>query len=363
MLLMRYMILWTLVLVGQSLLAQTERKTYAYTIGASVSKGFIIKQNESVAHLAVSHPQVMSVYVNKHTFGKKYCEQLYYYPDTGFSLSYFNYFNPVLGKSVALSTYIAIPVTRLNHSEVSFKIGTGLAYHTRPHHPTYNNSNTAIGTPLSFSLLGSLRYVRQISDVWESGLSLSLTHFSNGAFSKPNAGINVPTIDVEVSRKIKPTSSEKVNWANQSKKFEGIYYFLGVSSGLKELDYGEDKFSFLNMHFQASRRFNAISAIHLGLDAFFDNALKAFIEKEVKDTKPDYRRAGLVAGHEFFYDRLSLVTQLGIYIYRPFKGFSSSVYQRYGLRYTWTDHLITYANLKTHGGRADFVEWGLGVKF
>lgn len=363
MLLIRYLVLSTLMFISQSLLAQTEQKSYAYSLGASVYKGFIISHNENVAHLAISHPKGISIFVNKHTFGKKYYEQVYQYPDIGLSLSYFNYSNPVLDKSFALSTYLALPVAHFDHSQLAFKIGTGLAYHTNPHHPTYNNSNIALGTPITFTLLTSFKYARQISNVWWGGLSLSLTHFSNGAFSKPNAGLNIPTIDIEVSRKIIPVTTERVHWTNQSKQYRGLSYFLGVSTGLKELDYGEDKFTFFNLHFQASKRFNAISAVNLGLDAFFDNALKTFIEEELIDTKPDYRRVAMVAGHELFYGRLSMLTQFGAYIYRPFKGFSGSVYQRYGLRYAWTDHLITSVNLKTHAGRAEFVEWGLGVKF
>lgn len=359
----RCLILWSMFLVSQTLSAQTEPKAYAYSLGTSVYKGFIMKHDASIGHLAVSHPQGISLFVNKHTFGKKYCEQVYHYPDIGLAFGYFNYANPILGKSFALSTYLALPVKRFNHSELSFKIGTGIAYHTHPHHPTYNNNNIALGTPITFSMLTSFKYARQLSDVWWGGLSLSLTHFSNGAYSKPNSGINVSTIDFEVSRKIKPVFTERASWTSQSRQYQGIYYYLGASSGLKEIEYGGDKFTFFNLYFQGSKRFNAISAINLGLDAFFDNALKAYIKEEIKDANPDYRRVGVIIGHELFYERLSLLTQIGAYVYRPFKGIYGSLYQRYGLRYMLTDHLVASVCLKTHGGQAEFIEWGFGVKF
>lgn len=361
--LLRYVILLSLVLAGLDLRGQTEPEAYAYTLGANVYKGFIMKHNASVGHLAVSHPQGISLFINKHTFGKKYFEQVYYYPDIGLALDYFDYANPVLGKSFALSAYFALPVARFHHSKLSFKIGTGIAYHTNPHHPTYNNSNIALGSPFTLSMLTGFKYIRQFSNVWQGGLSLSLTHFSNGAYSKPNSGINIPTIDLEVSRKIKPISVERVRWNAQDKQYQGIYYYLGGSSGMKELEYGGDKFTFFNLHLQASRRFNAISAINLGVDAFFDNALKAYIQEEIIDTDPDYRRVGIVAGHELFYERLSLLTQIGTYIYRPFKGIYSSTYQRYGLRYALTNVLSVSMNLKAHAGQAEFIEWGVGFNF
>lgn len=361
--LVRYATIWALFLLSQALSGQNLPKSYAYTLGANFSKGFILKHSHRIGRLAISHPQAISIFVNKHTFGKKYCEQVYFYPDIGLAIDYFDYANPVLGKSFALSTYFALPVARFHHSKLSFKIGTGIAYHTNPHHPTYNNSNIALGTPLTLSMLTGFKYIRQFSNVWQGGLSLSLTHFSNGAYSKPNTGINIPTIDLEVSRKIKPVSTERVSWNAQKKQYQETYYYLGASSGMKELEYGGDKFSFFNLHFQASRRFNAISAINLGVDAFFDNALKAYIQEEIRDTDPDYRRVGIVAGHELFYERLSLLTQIGTYIYRPFKGIYGSFYQRYGLRYALTKHLITSVCLKAHAGQAEFIEWGLGLKF
>ncbi len=354
---------WVIFLVSQCLMAQTPPKSYAYTLGAKVYKGLIMKHNANIGHLAVSHPQGISLYLNKHTFGKKFCEQVFHYPSIGIGVSYFDYLNPVLGKSLTLTTYLDVPFIQMDKSFVTFKLATGLAYHTHPHHQTYNNTNIALGTRVTYAMVASFRFMRQITEVWESGLALSLTHFSNGAFSKPNAGINIPTLELEMARKIKPVSLEKTIWDQPEYLKSAYFYYLGVSTGLKEIEYGGDRYSFINLHFLASKRFSAVNALNLGLDAFVDYALKAHIHEEITEGQPDFKRVGFVVGHELFYDRLSLLTQIGTYFYRPYKGVYGSLYQRYGLRYALTNRLISSINLKVHGGQAEMVEWGLGLQF
>ena len=60
-----------------------------------------------------------------------------------------------------------------------------------------------------------------------------------------------------------------------------------------------------------------------------------FPEKAPIDPNVDYKRIGLFVGHELFINRLSIETQLGYYVYKPFK-YEVSVYQRLALKYYLT---------------------------
>ena len=68
-----------------------------------------------------------------------------------------------------------------------------------------------------------------------------------------------------------------------------------------------------------------VSAIQLGVDVFFSKFLEeliyyksvSFPEENVSGDE-DYERVGLFAGHELFINKMSVVTQLGYYIYYPF---------------------------------------------
>ena len=87
------------------------------------------------------------------------------------------------------------------------------------------------------------------------------------------------------------------------------------------------------------------------------------IRQRFAGDRPDYRRLGLAVGHELFYHRVSVLAQVGVYLYRPYQELYKPVYQRLGLRYALTKHLLSNFTLKVHGGRAELMEFGLGVKF
>src|SRR5690606_2333792 len=130
------------------------------------------------------------------------------------------------------------------------------------------------------------------------------------------------------------------------------------ASGIKEIDpIGGKKYSFLTFSLLASRQTSLTNSFALGVDLFYSFATKEEIEidRELNGEKPDFKRIGLVAGHELHLGRVSFITQLGAYIYRPYKS-DKPVYQRYGFKYIFHDRLFGGVFLKTHYGKADAVE-------
>jgi len=116
------------------------------------------------------------------------------------------------------------------------------------------------------------------------------------------------------------------------------------------------------------KRLGRKSALQLGADLFFSNFLKeliafqsvSFPELQVAaDT--DYKRLGVFAGHELFINKMSIVTQLGYYIYYPFD-FEGRVYNRIGLKRYFGEKWFGAITLKSHAAKAEAVEFGLGVR-
>ncbi|MDX1701735.1 MAG: hypothetical protein R3250_14000, partial [Melioribacteraceae bacterium] len=83
-------------------------------------------------------------------------------------------------------------------------------------------------------------------------------------------------------------------------------------------------------------------------------------ESNVKGDE-DYRRIGIVAGHELFINRLSLLTQLGYYAYYPYE-FEGRTYFRVGLKRYFGEKLFGAVTLKSHGAKAEAVEFGIGIR-
>jgi hypothetical protein len=55
------------------------------------------------------------------------------------------------------------------------------------------------------------------------------------------------------------------------------------------------------------------------------------------------------------------VTQLGYYVYYPFD-FEGQVYNRVGLKRYFNDKVFAAITLKSHGAKAEAVEFGLGLR-
>ena len=75
----------------------------------------------------------------------------------------------------------------------------------------------------------------------------------------------------------------------------------------------------------------------------------------------DYKRVGLFIGHELFINKLSVVTQLGYYVYYPYD-FETRTYIRVGLKYYVYKKWFASLALKSHGARAEAVELGIGIR-
>ena len=60
-------------------------------------------------------------------------------------------------------------------------------------------------------------------------------------------------------------------------------------------------------------------------------------------------------------NKISVITQLGYYIYYPFD-FEGQVYNRVGLKRYFGDKWFAAVTLKSHGAKAEAVELGVGIR-
>ena len=344
--------------------AFSQATEHTYTIGANVYQAVVLTPSEAVAQFAGTRPIGFEVFVHQNTYGYSYWEQRYHHPDIGFSLTYTDYLNPVLGESIGSTLYMNIPIVRHRRAELTVGLGTGLGFHTRPYRPPLEAGNVLLGTPITLTMRSQLNYTRRLSTRWQATLSAKLVHYSNAAYSRPNRGVNMPMVNLGVSRRL---GDEVPAYAAASDvtapAYRRISYYLGISTGLKTLEIEEGRHGFANIHAYTTLRFSPISGLTGGIDVFLDNATREHIRQRFTSDRPDHRRVGLTVGHELFYHRVSVLTQLGVYLYRPYRDLYLPIYQRIGLRYALTKHLLGNFTLKVHGGRAELVEFGLGVRF
>ncbi|HLT52403.1 MAG TPA: acyloxyacyl hydrolase [Flavobacteriaceae bacterium] len=345
----------------------SQEKTTSSTFDVNYFHGNIALHNTDILHLIQGHPEGVILSWNKKTFGDEAWQQRYNYPDYGLSFAYQDLKNEVLGNNVSLYAHYNFYFLNRN---LMFRIGQGLAYTTNPYDKVENHKNIAFGSRFMSSTYVMLNYKKErLFDRFGLQAGLSLIHYSNANVKAPNTSINSITLNVGVVYNLEDETPEYLSDTLNEKFTEPIKLNVAFRSGINESDViGSGQFPFYVLSAYADKRLSAVSAIQIGTEVFHSNFLKeliyynavAFPERNIdKDT--DFKRAGVFVGHELFVNKMSLETQLGYYYYYPFD-FEGRTYFRVGLKRYFGNTLFGALTLKSHGAKAEAVEFGIGVR-
>lgn len=341
--------------------ASQDRNPWSY--GMNGYYGALFRYKSGLPPLSFTNTTGVEVYANQHTLGNKPWEVKYRYPQIGFAFSYYNYGVPdELGEAFSLTTYLDNTLIQGPKNSLRFNVGTGIVYSTRIYKPETNEGNKAIGNPLAFVLRATLRYEFPLSHLIYMNANLAFRHFSNGGLNKPNNGMNFPMLGLGLRYQPREVVRKPVSEEVLPEPDKRIHLNLRVGAGVKEVLLEDEKHSVYNVSVYASKKLSRTNALLIGADGFYDSALREEfinVSRPVPDGELDARMAGLTVGHELQFNRLSLVVQVGRYIYQPLELFPD-YYQRYGLKYAITENLSASVMLLAHTRTANVVEWGAG---
>lgn len=351
------------------MLSAQEKQEGRYNVDAAYFYGNIIPHNKLIKHLITSHQQGLIVSFNKRTFGDREWEAVYNYPDYGASFHYQALGNENLGDMYGLYGHYSFYF--LNR-RLMFRVGQGISYNTNPYDRNANFRNYAYSTHLMPSSYFMLNY--QKPDLWQGfGIQAGLTfmHHSNANLKAPNtstntfavtAGVNY-TFGKEEGNTYKPYLPDSTAYS------KNIKYNIAFRGGVNEGDIiGSGRYPYFALSLYADKRLSRKSALQLGADFFWPKYLKEYIyyksvafPEENINGDTDYRKIGVFAGHELFVNKLSLETQVGIYVYSPFNS-TGRLYERVGLKYYPGGKVFAAISLKAHGAQAEVLEIGVGIR-
>lgn len=317
----------------------------------------------NMAHLANQRPWGVELDLTRQTSGIKTWQQIHNYPIVGYSFQYFR-MDPEkpLGDMYSLIIHWGKHIVQTKKSKLSFRLGIGPGYIERRFDREENYKNNLISTRLNYTLNGRINYSFHITPNVSVNAGLGIIHFSNGSMKVPNLGINIPSVHLGVG--FQPTHTEEFKRDSLTKFKRHTEFIVFGAGGFKQV-YPVDGKTYIvaTLAGYINRRVNVKSALNIGVDIFYNGAYKQTIDSLGYDNPTSkYFTAGIHAGHEFYMHRLSVLTQLGFYVYNPLK-LTKSVYQRYAFRYHLNKKVFILLGLKSHFGNADFVEWGVGGKF
>jgi len=335
-----------------------------FIFGAYAQGGIIISHTAPVAHLVESHPTGFELNVQRQTTGAAPWHAWYKYPKVGLALVYYDYHNPILGQSYAASVYLSKPIVRTARHDLSFRLGTGLAYFPQHYDLYTNRKNTFVSSALNATLQMRLEYDVALSEHLGLLLGFGLNHYSNGGSAKPNFGINLPTLLLGLNyHQQRPVPTARP-LAPEPTDIGRNFFNASASMGYKQRTGGDPKhYLVTSVTLAAGRRINRKSNLLVGIEGFDDRSLVAVLRDTARsqDHLPDVKKASAFVGHELLFGRLAMVTHLGVYFYNPYKS-NPAYYERIGLKYQFTKVLFGDIDLKVHRATADVIELKVGVK-
>ncbi|TAF67240.1 MAG: acyloxyacyl hydrolase [Cytophagales bacterium] len=332
---------------------------------ASWQYGYILKHQQNVRHLAQSHPAGIQVGVFKRTTGEKGWESAYRYPKYGVVFQYLDYKNSILGESFAI-----VPMMKFNwmgkqKHQMEFKVGTGLVYFTNHWDLDNNPRNTMISYPLNFSMHFAWSYTYQFKPQWAVRLGTEFIHYSNAAFTLPNAGINVHTFAFGLQYTPQAQRETRKDSLAPFQRRWGMQTVL-IGSAIErvpEQGYKNPIFD-LSAYLvrQASRKSIWMAGFEFSHNDMVREQMEIDYQNGVIPNKQDFRRLALVVGHDWVAGRISLLLQVGVYIYRPYTLLDEPLYQRVALRYRVTNRWFGQFGVKVHYGAAERTDIGIGYQ-
>ncbi len=303
------------------------------------------------------------------TVGNNIYDQLYRFPEWG--VGYYGvklYNDSIFGVPNAVFAYIDIPFSKWDPNKkwtYSYSLGGGLSFNFRPNNPQINPLNTLIGSYNNVYIDLGLWANYKLSTSLDAKLGISFVHFSNGASTLPNMGMNLIGAKAILKHHVVRERSDVYmrNDIPEWKKKHGLFIYQAVGS--KQLsEHGKNYFnSTTSLAYKYWWSYK--SQLVCQIDAFYDSSNnsgeppRSNTPEWDRDNPANYWSIGVFVGYEAVYNRWSFITGWGHYVWRRYENTNAN-YQRFGIRYRVYEGFVVGAGLKARTFAADYIEWSVG---
>lgn len=331
---------------------------------ASYQRGFLLPHHANMQHLPNHAAQAIEIRLSHQTNGLKTWQRLYNFPSFDYTVKYFNLGNEnVLGTGIGAAIIFSKPMIRMRQFSWKLEIGAGPGFISKPFDIQSNYGNNAIGSHFNAFIVAGTHIDLKLRNFMYLNASLCFNHFSNAAFTPINLGLNYPMASVGLAYKPHLQLKSQIELDTSLTK-QPSFWQWSINSGLKHNNVKREKI-YPCLSFNADRVFGLTkkSSISAGLDVFYNTALLDLKKESGLSTA---RIKNIQAGPHFIYhlniDKMLLMAGIGIYAIDDYKK-DGAIYNRFGLRYYFTDHVGFNLSLKTHFFKADYFELGIAHRF
>jgi hypothetical protein len=298
------------------------------------------------------------------TYGDDYWEKLYRYPRTGIGLSVTSLGNKeVLGNAWSLFKFISIPLFEKDRKfSLDYIASVGCAYLPDAFDIDYNHLNRAIGSHFNLYMRMGMDFRFFVFPRSEIIIGTAFTHFSNGKTKSPNYGLNIGSVSLGINYLFndKGLMLKDPEIPSPGKKYDQS---IILSGGLKVYDNLVDiKYFTSSVVYNIERRLSNVHKTGLGADFFYDASIREALASPDGIPEEDFVkhiRFGLHASYAAQYKRTLFGFQIGYYLYSEYP-LNVNVYNKLSLQYLLTKNILGSMAIRSHMGKADCLEFGIG---
>jgi hypothetical protein len=344
---------------------QAQKKTDNLEAAINYHYGYVVPEYSNLTYLVNKPVQSVSLNVFKKTTGKTDWEQIYKFPEYGFTLLYTTLGNKAVnGDEFALYPYFSYTIASGERFALSNRVGFGLGYVTRKYNADDNYLNVAVGSHLNIHFNLGLSGSYALTEKIKIQAGLAFDHLSNANLSEPNLGLNWTTTHLGVAYLLgQKTNIVKRELEPHAKKF---YVETIVSVGAKHPRSLNSEIYFASSFTTEARwEVSRIARLGIGADLFFDTGTETEMLAAGRNDfeNIDQFKTGIHLSQELVYNRFSIMLQEGVYVFLTDKGNKRIMYNRGVVRFKTSKRSFVQLALKSHLHILDYPELGLGWRW
>ena len=361
-------------LVLRNAFAQKDKNiTYSLSLG----DGYVLPTNKflkghNVDNQKINNIKSVDFTVTKTLDNSKAWQKEYNDLRYGLGL-YYCHFNYSKNLNNPLAVYGLIGFSPIKTKRFTWKnqVGLGFSFLWDGYDKEINPYNVAVSKNweayVNWSFVGSYA----IKNGFFADVGFNFVHFSNGATIKPNKGINI--ISPSLGFSYRPTEFRYNPCKDNVSKDYAINHLVSSYYGI-HAEFVEDSIqnrsSVFGIQYRALLELSYKYNFGLGFDFTCTDAIgKNMVDYYSLNNKPDIQnkdRLSVSTFLSFMYDinRLSVIIEPGVYLYKSSYAYFPKYYQRIGAKYdVYHDCFVQIALRAYNFHIADYIEAGLGYKF
>lgn len=289
--------------------------------------------------------------------GSKLWHSIYGYPEYSLSFWYSYLGNKdIYGFMRGIAPDMTFTLHEKGDNRLRMRLGLGFAYFNKPHDFDSNRMNVVIGSNITNLSVASLVWEHSLSNYFNFQGGLHFIHCSNGHYTLPNLGLNLPLLFAGISYKPGGQVShylppDGIPEPPENGKFHVRAGYGSHEFGRSTTITADKKYEVYTATITYSKFFWKGGRYHVGFSA------KYYEDWEEKIRETDFYQKNLrlkssaftfILGHEFFFNHLSLYTHGGLNLYNPF-------FEKFTK--------INYTEMNWHSYIKKFLSGKLGVQY